>query len=363
MQLSERKKLILRSVVETYVKAAEPVGSKAVVEALGSTVSSATVRSEMAELESMGYLEQPHTSAGRIPSSAGYRFYVNELMQPENVSPSDVSVINSTLDIRGAQQTTLLDEVGSLTSRLTTYPAYAMASSTGLVTIARFDFIFVDSYSFIIVALMSNDTVKNKLVHLTTPFAPQILSKMSAVFNASFTGIPEERITTALITATERAVGDQSGLVAIIAGFTMELLFEAKSASARVSGAANLLSLPEYKDAEKAQKIIRYLSDAGELARLPSPDMTGEIKITIGAENLADELRDSSVVAVKYDAGSDMQGLIGVVGPTRMDYSKVAAHLSYIAGGLSRLLVNTGSLPRDSTTKPNEIGDENNGEN
>ncbi|MCL2222025.1 MAG: heat-inducible transcriptional repressor HrcA [Oscillospiraceae bacterium] len=354
--------MILRSVVEMYVKAAEPVGSKAVVEALGSTVSSATVRSEMAELESMGLLEQPHTSAGRIPSSAGYRLYVNQLMQSQDVSRDDASVINSALYTRTTEQTNLLDEVGSLTSRLTTYPAYAMASSTGIVSIARFDLIYVDSYSFIIVALLSNDTVKNKLVHLTTPFNPQILAKISSVFNASFTGVPEERITATLISATERALSDRIGLVAVIAGFVIELLVEAKSVGARVSGAANLLSLPEYRDVDKAQKIIRYLSDAGELARLPSPDMTGEIKITIGAENLADELRDSSVVAVRYDAGGDMQGLIGVVGPTRMDYSKVAAHLSYIAGGLSRLLANTNALPR-AITKPNEIGDENIGEN
>lgn len=360
MQLSERKKTILRSVVEMYVKAAEPVGSKAVVEALGATVSSATVRSEMAELESMGLLEQPHTSAGRIPSYAGYRLYVNELMQRQNVSTDDANVINSTLCTKSTEQAHMLDEVGSLTSRLTTYPAYAMASSTGLVSIARFDFIFVDSYSFIIVALLSNDTVKNKLVHLTTPFVPQMLAKISAVFNAGFTGIPEERITTALITATERALGDQIGLVAVIAGFAIELLVEAKSVGARVSGAANLLSLPEYRDVDKAQKILRYLSDAGELARLPSPDMAGEIKITIGSENLADELRDSSVVAVRYDAGGDMQGLLGVVGPTRMDYSKVAAHLSYIAGGLSRLLT---SLPRGTISKTDKIGDENIGEN
>jgi len=346
-----------------YVKAAEPVGSKAVVEALGSTVSSATVRSEMAELESLGLLEQPHTSAGRIPSSAGYRLFVNELMQSQNISSDDAVVINTALDTRSAEQTRLLDSVGSLTSRLTTYPAYAIARTTGLVSIARFDFIFVDSCSFIIVALLSNDTVKNKLVHLTSPFSQQILAKMSAVFNASFTGISEERITTNLITATERALGDQAGLVAVIAGFVIELLVETKAIGASVSGTANLLSLPEYRDVDKAQKIIRYLSDAGELVRLPSPDMAGEIKITIGAENLADELRDSSVVAVKYDAGSEMQGLIGVVGPTRMDYSKVAAHLSYIAGGLSRLLATSGSLPRGSSINPNEIGDDNIGEN
>jgi len=314
----------------------------------------------MAELESMGLLEQPHTSAGRIPSTLGYRIYVNELMQNQSISSDDAKVVNSTLDGHIAEQTLLLDEVGNLTSRLTTYPAYAMASTTGIVSIARFDLIYVDSSTFIIVALLSNDTVKNKLVHLMTTINPPLLTKLSAVLNASFTGIPEERITPALISATERAIGDTIGVVAIIAGFSIELLVESKTVGARISGAINLLNHPEYRDIDKAQRIIRYLSDTKELARLPSPDTEGEIKITIGPENLADELRDSSVMAVKYNAGGDLQGLIGVVGPTRMEYSKVAAHLSYLAHGLSLLLGGLGGelLQIDNNTKVSRLGDD-----
>ena len=358
MELSARKKGILRAIVELYVGTAEPVGSRAVVDALGSRVSSATVRNEMAELESVGLLEQPHTSAGRVPTSQGYRVYVNELMHSQNVSSDDAKVINSTLDGHVAEQTLLLDEVGDLTSRLTTYPAYAMASTMGIVSIARFDLIYVDSFTFIIVALLSNDTVKNKLVHLTTTFKPPMLTKLSTVFNANFTGIPEERITPALITATERAVGDTTGIVAIVAGFSIELLIEAKAVGARVTGAISLLNHPEYRDIDKAQRIIRYLSDVNELARLPSPNSTGEVKITIGPENLADELRDSSVMAVKYDASGEMQGLIGVVGPTRMDYSKVAAHLSYIAQGLSWLLSGSDLLQLGAIVKTSKLGDD-----
>ena len=345
MGLSERKKEVLRAVVEQYVRTAEPVGSRAVAAELGLSVSSATIRSEMAELESLGLLEQPHTSAGRIPSSQGYRVYVNELMRRQKISTDDAQMINNVLKSRSPEQTRLLDDAGNLASRLTTYPAYAMASATGIVSIARFDLIYVDIQTFIIVILLNNDTVKNKLVHLTTPVEPQMLTKLAAVFNASFTGIQEERITPALIASTERAVGDTSGIVAVIAGFTIELLYEAKSIGARVSGTMNLLSHPEYRDVEKAQRLIRYLSDDRELARLPSSNTSGEVKITIGAENLADELRDASVMAVRYDAGGDMQGLIGVVGPTRMDYSKVAARLSYIAQGLSWLL-SGGDIPQ-----------------
>ena len=354
MSLTERKKEILRTVVEQYVDTAEPVGSKTVVQQLGTAVSAATVRNEMAELVELGLLEQPHTSAGRIPSPAGYRLYVNELMRSHKLSQNDTREISSSLNLlhTAGQEQSLIDEAGRLTSRLTTYPAYALSSMTGDITIARFDLIYVDSFTFIIVVLLSNDLVKNKLVHITSPLQQPQLVKLSTVFNASFTGLTEERITTALISATERALNDASGIVAVIAGFCIELLCEIKSAQARVSGELSLFDHPEYQDVSKAQRIIRYLSDDNTLTRLPSPESTGEIKITIGPENLADELRDSSVLAVRYDAGGDMQGLIGVVGPTRMDYSKVAAHLKYIAQGLGGLL--SGGA---SDIKINELGD------
>ena len=356
MGLSERKKEILRAVVEQYVKSVEPVGSKSVVKELGSSVSSATIRSEMAELEALGLLEQPHTSAGRVPSSLGYRVYVNELMRRHKLSNDDAREINTALKGHPAAQDRLLDEAGSLASRMTTYPAYAMAATTGIVSIARFDLIYIDPFTFIIVTLLNNDTVKNKLVHLTTPVDPPMLTKLTAVFNASFTGIPEDRITPNLISSAERAVGDVAGIVAVIAAFTIELLYDAKAIGARVSGAMNLLNHPEYRNIEKAQRLIRYLSDDKELARLPSPEASGEVKITIGSENLADELRDSSVLAVRYDAGGDMQGLIGVVGPTRMDYPKVAARLSYIAQGLSWLLSGSDLLQMSKDAKINELG-------
>jgi heat-inducible transcriptional repressor len=283
-------------------------------------------------------------------------------MRRYKLSNDDTNEINTALKGRSAGQVKLLDEAGNLASRLTTYPAYALASATGVVSIARFDFIYVDPFTFIIVALMNNDSVKNKLVHLTAPVDPAMLTKLGAVFNASYTGISEERITSALITSTERAVGDTAGIVAVIAGYTIELLYDAKAGQARVSGAMNLLNHPEYRDIDKAQRLIRYLSDDKELARLPYPDSAGEIKITIGPENLAEELRDSSVMAVRYDVGGDIQGLIGVVGPTRMDYSKVAARLSYIAQGLSWLL-SGGEIAQISDVKNNKTGDDNIGRN
>jgi heat-inducible transcriptional repressor len=345
MELGERKKKILRAVIDQYVKTAEPVGSKAIASLIGLSVSPATIRNEMSELESLGLLEQPHTSAGRIPTCLGYRIYVNELMERPSLSAEESQVINQALSVRIQQLDKILADAGRLTSRLTSYPAYALASSAGAVTISRFDFIYLSPGSFIVVVMLSNKTVKNKLVNVTVQVEQSLLTKLSTLFNASFTNIGEEKITPVLISATERAVNDRDGIAAVIAGFAIEVLYETKAHETHVTGASNLFEYPEYRDIDKARRLLRYLSDKDELARLPAPENSKEMKITIGPENLAEELRDSSVVVARYDAGDDMQGLIGVVGPTRMDYSKVAARLSYIARGLSWLLSGGITLP------------------
>jgi heat-inducible transcriptional repressor len=345
MDLGERKKRILRAVIDQYVETAEPVGSKAIQSDIGMHVSSATIRSEMAELESLGLLEQPHTSAGRIPTAQGYRIYVNELMQQHRLSLEETEAINSARKSRIQQLDKLLTDVGRLASQLISLPAYALAAPNAVVTISRFDIIHVDPSTFIIVVMLNNKTVKNKLVHLPFSVEREELTKLATLFNASFTGIAEDRITPQLISATERAVGDEAGVTAVIAGFAIELLYETKSRETHLSGASSLLEYPEYRDVDKAQRLLRYLSDENELKRLPVPEDSAGVKITIGPENLAEELKDSSVIVARYDAGDEMQGLIGVVGPTRLDYSKVAARLGYIARGLGWLLAGGGKPP------------------
>lgn len=345
MTLSDRKKKILRAVVEKYVDTAEPVGSKTIASECGLSVSPATVRNDMAELESLGLLEHPHTSSGRVPTSQGYRVYVNELMTEHRLSSEDTDTINRALRNKVQQLDKVLADAGKLTSQLTNYPAYALAVASAQPTISRFDLIHVDQNTFIIVVMLNNNTVKNKLVRLPITVSAETLIKLSTIFNASFTGIPEENMTAALISATERAAGDTSGLVAVIAAFAIEILMSAKSRETFITGASHLFEHPEFRDVDKAHKVLSYLSDDLELLKLPAPETAGGAKITIGPENLAEELKDSSVVVAKYDAGDNMQGIIGVVGPTRMDYSKVAARLSYIANGLSWLLAGGFSLP------------------
>ena len=337
MELSDRKRRILTAVVENYIATAEPVGSKALAEVIG--CSSATIRNEMSELTSMGYLEQPHTSAGRVPSPAGYRLYVNELMERQRVTEAEAAAINDKLASKERQLEKLMDEVGQLTSSMTQYPAYALTVKPP-VAVKRFDFIYVDANTFIVVALLTDNTVKNKLVNLPFSVHQEQINTLSALFNANFTGLTDTEITDSIIRSTERAARDTYGLVAVVASFTMECLAAARTAPMGVAGASHLLSQPEYRDPDKAHALMNFISDGDRLISDLS-QMGAErngLRVTIGPENLAEELQDSSVVMASYDAGDGMRGYIGVVGPTRMDYSSVAAKLSYIAAGLSRML-------------------------
>lgn len=351
MGISERKKKILAAVIDEYVQTAEPVGSKAIAEHAGLGCSSATIRNELAELVSMGYLEQPHTSAGRVPTPMGYRMYVNELMERQKLSLEETEDINRRMNEKLLQLEGTIHDVSRLASQLTDYPALALSAHTA-VTIKRFDLIYVDANTFIIVVMLSNNSVKNKLVHLPVSVDSTMVQKLSALFNASFTGISEDQITPLLISATERAADDTMGLTSVITAFTIEVLSAAVTPSAVITGENRLLSQPEYRDPEKAHKLMSYLAGGGHI--LPTEDSMGpvdEVRVLIGPENVAEELRDSSVVIASYDAGDNTRGLIGVVGPTRMDYSAVAAKLSFLAAGLSRRLGGGESPPEGMHNK------------
>ena len=360
MELTERKKKILAAVVDEYIRTAEPVGSKLIAEKSGLGCSSATIRNELAELVNMGYLEQPHTSAGRTPTPMGYRMYVNELMEKQRLTNEETEELNRRLEQKLQELDNTISDVSRLASQLTDYPALALTSHSK-VTIKRFDIIYVDANTFIIVTMLDNNTVKNKLVHLPLSVDEEMVKKLSTMFNASFTGLTADEITHVLISSTERAAGDSIGLTSVIAAFSIEVLSEASTPAAFITGENRLLNQPEFRDPDKAHKLMSYLSGGGYILP-PGDDMglSNEIKVLIGPENVAEELKDSSVIVASYDAGDGTKGLIGIVGPTRMDYSVIAAKLSFLAQGLSKRLGSGNAPPEGMHNKLIIKGDDSN---
>ena len=348
MELTDRKKRILRAIVDSYIRTAEPIGSKAIASLPDMSFSSATIRNEMADLTEMGLLEQPHTSAGRIPSPAGYRLYIDELMTDYRLSVDEAQTLNQTLDAKLQQFDDVIAQASKIVSKMTNLPAYAVTSRTGRVTIKKFEIIAAEAGSFILVLMTSHDVVKNKLIKLPVSCTDADLKLLTAVLNATLTDLTVDEITPDVMDRVSRAAGEAQSLVPIIVDYTLSLLRKQTQNDVFVSGQMKLLGQPEYRDPERAQELLTQL-DEEVLSNLPATlDANSKMRILVGPENVARELKDTSVVMTRFDIGDGMQGMIGVVGPTRMDYAQITARLSYFTESLSRMFAKpeTPGLPQ-----------------
>ena len=337
MELTERKKKVLRSIVDLYIRTAEPVGSKAISQLPDMNYSSATIRNEMADLTTMGYLEQPHTSAGRIPSPAGYRLYVDELMLDYRLTMDETHSINLALEEKMQKVDRMVERVAKMVSQATNLPAISLASRQGGATVKRFDLILAGAGSIILVLMLSNDEVLNKLIKLPLNVEDTDLKILSALLNATMTQLEPEEYTAELLERVMCSAGAAASLVPVIVEFTADALRRQSSTNMAVAGQMRLLGQPEYRDVDKAQRVLTSL-DEDTLSNLPAVLRSDNgTQVLVGPENVAQELKDTSVVMTKFDIGDGMQGMIGVVGPTRMDYAKVTARLSYFAESLSKM--------------------------
>ena len=343
MELTERKKQILKIVVDSYIETAEPMGSKAIVERMPGKISSATVRNELADLTDMGYLEQPHTSAGRIPSPKGYRLYVNELMERKSLSAEETEAINRSLSGKMAGMDEVISRAGQMVSSFVGYPTYTVADHRSAAPVRRFELIGVDSGSFIAVVMLSDSRVKSQLMALDLPVEQGHLSELSHLLNTHFAGIGAAEMNAHLMNLSDQVDGNWFLLLNRVVEYAGELLRQSEQQEVFTNGASQLLKFPEYRDVDKAHDLMSFMVDNKE--NLPVPSGDAPMQILIGPENVNDALKESSVVIASYDIGDNMRGLVGVVGPTRMDYATVAARLSYFAESLSAMFGKKNQLP------------------
>jgi len=334
VDLTDRKKQILKVVVEDYIRTAEPVGSKAIAAEMGGSVSSATIRNELSDLVELGYLEQPHTSAGRVPSPKGYRLYVNELMERQRLSLAETEKINQSLQMKMEELDRVISQAGRAVSSFVNYPAYVATAGKGSITASRFDLLPVDEKSCIVVMMMGDNRVKSQLLRMQLKVDTEQMPTLVNLLNSNFTGISADEMNRRLMDVSEQVTPQMFLLLSQTIAYAADVLEEAGQKEVFTVGTSQLLKLPEFRDADKAHQLMSFLSDSKE--NLPVPD-EGPMKILIGPENVSEALQDTSVVVASYDIGNDMRGLIGVVGPTRMDYGTVAARLSGFAEGLTRL--------------------------
>lgn len=339
MDLNDRKKQILQAIIDEYIGSAEPVGSRAISKKHELGLSSATIRNEMADLEEMGYLIQPHTSAGRIPSDAGYRFYVNSLMKRYRIGLEAVERLQSELAGRLQSLDRAVKRAGFLASVLTDYTTVVSAPAGERAEIKKIDMVPVSSEAVTLIIVTRN--VRSRLINAKLSFDE--CENIAAVLNARLRGRSAEEITYDTIRGIESELCEklsvQPKLLINVLHFVYDAVTEAEDTEIYVENAKSILQYPEYRDIDKAREIFSFLDDKSNLKQLIAE--TGEnegVNARIGGENDPEIMKDCSLVTVSYSLDGKAVGKIGVIGPKRMDYAKVFASLDLISHEIDKLL-------------------------
>lgn len=339
MFLDSRKQDILTAVVETHVRTGEPVGSSFLVKTLGFKVSSATVRNEMAELEKMGLLEQPHTSAGRVPTNAGYREYVNNLMKLKPIPEEEKKYIYGNLSASADDPEQLLEEASKLLADITNFTAVSRAPNDDEATVRHIQFVVTGRAAAMIIMMTSSGIIKNKNFKTNYRITPEIIRIYHKVFNQQFGGLPLTSITPALVkNISDEMIEISEYLHQPLLAF-MCVCREALETDLKLSGQTNLLYIPDF-EVESAKQVLDFISKRERIASLMNlANSNKDITVLIGNENENPELLNSTVVIAKYDLGKKNDtGAIALIGPTRMDYAKSIGSLKYLASTVGDIL-------------------------
>jgi len=342
MELNERKRKILNTIINEYISSAEPIGSRHIAKHADLGLSSATIRNEMADLEEMGYLEQPHTSAGRIPSDKGYRFYVNELMGGYEATQQDIDLLSAAMKIKINQFDKVIKQASMLLSQLTNYTAFLMTPEIKHGAIKTIELIPIDSTSFLIVLVTNEGIMKNKRIFVPKGINKEYIPKISSVLKEKLTGLSLNEIDVKKISEIKNALGVNGEFLLPVIEFISEIIDDIqKETEVYLSGVSNIFNFPEYRDIDRAKEFIEFLDDKSSITQVVTntdEDDDRIVHIKIGKENNMDIMQNSSLVTANYKVGGRTVGKIGIIGPTRMNYSKVIANINQISQYLEKLL-------------------------
>lgn len=325
MDLDERKKKILSSVVEDYIESAEPVGSKALVEKYGLKYSSATIRNEMKILEEEGYLEQPHVSAGRIPSTKGYRYYVDNLMKEKNLSMIDIDYINNSISGYGDTEK-MLEQAAKTISKILLRPTVLTLKSEELIESVKI--VKISEKILLIVFMSKNGTVKDTIVKLTGSVPEETLMELNGVLNQNLLGTPLEKLHIVLSKIIEKELDKYSRIIGDICNSIKEDMSE--NGNKLSTNMESILNLPEFSDIQKAKNFLNLLSTKSIIDTTLENSNHGKLGIIIGSESQELLLNDYSIISLDIETDDGHKGKLSVISPKRIDYSKTISTLRYI---------------------------------
>lgn len=338
MELSDRKKQILGAVIESYIETAEPVGSRTIAKNGTLNISSATVRNEMADLEEMGLLVQPHASAGRVPSSLGYRVYVDKLMKHYELSTRELSKMKSLMELKISGIDSMVQEIANIYSQLTNYTVIGFSPGTNQGYIKNFHMVPIDEKSALLIVVTDKNVVKNKKIRFENEIDAEEALRLSNILNEKLVGLTADKINLSKIADIQNGMNKNSNVLMNILDFVNECIESLDNSEVFTKGVTNLLNFPEYSNVQKAKELLEFLDNKSNVHRAVALGENKKVKIIIGDENDVVELQDCSVILSPYKAGENGYGIIGLVGPTRMNYSKAVSNIEFLTREFEHLL-------------------------
>ncbi len=338
MQLDERKTKILQAIIRNYLETGEPVGSRTISKDTDLNLSSATIRNEMADLEEMGYILQPHTSAGRIPSDKGYRFYVDTMMAEKE---REVVEMKDMLVERQDKMETLLKQVAKVLAQNTQYATMISAPSTHRNKVKFVQLSRVDAGHILAVIVVEGNVIKNNILSVDQELDDETLLKLNILLNTHLNGLSIDEINLGMISDMKQQAGIHSFLVSSVIDAVADAIRAEEDLEIYTSGTNNIFRYPELADQERASELINTFEEKKQLGNLVMDTLADEentgIQVYIGNETPVKSMKDCSVVTATYEIGEGMRGTIGIIGPKRMDYDKVIRTLRTIQSQLDDL--------------------------
>lgn len=339
MELDERKKKILKAVIRNYLETGEPVGSRTISKYTDLNLSSATIRNEMSDLEEMGYIIQPHTSAGRIPSDKGYRFYVDTMLEEKE---REVEELKGLLTEKDEKMDTMLRRVAKVLAANTNYAAMVTTPRYHHNKLKFIQLSRVDAHQILAVIVVEGNVIKNTILNVNEVLDDETLLKLNILLNTHLNGLSIEEINLGMISELKQQAGIHSSIVSDVIDAVAEAIKSDEDLKIYTSGTNNILKYPELTDnRERASELINVFEEKQSLGELVTETLAGEnntgIQVYIGNETPVSSMKDCSVVTATYELGEGMRGTIGIIGPKRMDYDKVIGTLKTLMNELDTI--------------------------
>ncbi|GEN33286.1 MULTISPECIES: heat-inducible transcriptional repressor HrcA [Aneurinibacillus] len=332
--LTERQQLILSAIIDNYIRSAEPVGSRTLSKREDIGYSSATIRNEMADLEELGYLEQPHTSAGRIPSNKGYRFYVDQLVRMPFMRVEDAAYIRRVFAERFYEFEQVMNQAASILSGLTNYTSIILGHDIKTTRLKALQMIPLSSQSAVFILVTDTGKVENKTISLPEGMEIQEVERVVNLLNAKLTGVPMAELRQRLHTEVAKELGRYIQQYEQFVELLEETLTHEPDDHIVLKGTTNIMMQPEFRDVDKVRDILTLFEQNEMVVRLFDSQQSG-LQVRIGTENKEQAVSGCSIITATYHLDGQPVGTIGILGPTRMEYARVMAILNELSDNLS----------------------------